>query len=57
MYFVLIENFKTNETTRYNFETRFSAENFISSLSYDNDTEISIGFGNCSMYIEDYYCR
>ena len=57
MYEVIVDNFVNNTMERYNFETRYEMDRFLSEFQYDpEEEEVSVGYDGFGMFLEDYYC-
>ena len=57
MYFVTVYNFVINTIETYHFETRYEMDEFLEEFKYDSDEEeVSVGYDNFGMFLEDYYC-
>ena len=57
MYFVTVDNFVINTLETYHFETRYEMDEFLEEFKYDSDEEeVSVGYDNFGMFLEDYYC-
>ncbi len=56
MYFVTVYNFVINTLETYHFETRYEMDEFLEEFKYDSEEEeVSVGYDNFGMFIEDYY--
>ena len=57
MYFVTVDNFVINTIETYHFETQYEMDEFLEEFKYDSDEEeVSVGYDNFGMFLEDYYC-